>query len=655
MCGIAGILRVHSGSGEVPPPRVAIADQWLDLLDAHIAHRGPDGSGRFRDRACRADGAIVDIALVHRRLSIIDRDGGAQPMVAPATDVAGRTYNAAAIVFNGCIYNHRELRRELESLGHHFTTDHSDTEVLLHGQRAWGDVGLASRLDGMFAYAIWEREHAELVLARDRAGEKPLYEAELAPGLYAFASTAAALIALREYLRSLGLVQGPLDPFPRGMAQWLRFGGSMSPMLDGIEELDIGVVTRYGPHDIGDGTITDFAQRSYFEDLPSRGEGPTLTTDSLDAILNNAVTSRLEADVPLACFLSGGVDSSLIAAIAQRHLGNLATFTVHMPDPRYDESAAAAATAKLLGTRHQTLTCEPTPAADLVALTEQLGLPFGDSSLLPTHWLSRAVRQHAPVALSGDGGDELFAGYERHAAARWIARFGGLLRNIPRSIGDAAHPTSRWSKVSRLGDAARYGYEELLAIFPRHELDLLVEGSTELIPPTPPSFPSVLDAPLHDFRWYLPGDLMRKSDTASMAVALEVRSPMLSTSVVRAALATSLDSLTPGGRRKGLLREVAARHVPREVVDRRKMGFAIPVGEWLRSDFGGMRALMMDLLGERATDPFPEELLGLRIRRSRAEALVREHQEGVRDHSQRLYMLTVLAIWCRWRAGVARG
>ncbi len=653
MCGIAGILRVHTGGGTAPPPEAAIPDAWLDLLDRHIAHRGPDGAGRFRDRARRADGATVDVALLHRRLAIIDREGGAQPMVAPST--GPESTDLLAVTFNGCIYNHRELRRELESLGHRFTTDHSDTEVLLHGQRAWGDEGLPSRLDGMFAYAIWERATAELILARDRVGEKPAYEAHLAPGLYAFASTAAALIALWEHLRSCGLVQGPLDPFPRGMAQWLRFGGSLIPMLDGLEELDIGVVTRYGPHDIGDGTITDFAQRSSFEDLPSRGEAPTLTTDSLDALLNTAVTSRLEAEVPLACFLSGGVDSSLIAAIAQRHLGNLATFTVHMPDPRYDESAAAAATAKLLGTRHQTLTCEPTPAADLVALTEQLGLPFGDSSLLPTHWLSRAVRQHAPVALSGDGGDELFAGYERHAAARWIARFGGLLRSIPRSIGDAAHPTSRWSKVTRLGDAARAGYEELLAIFPRHELDALVEGSTEVLPPTPPGYPPVQDAPRHDFLWYLPGDLMRKSDTASMAVALEVRSPMLATGVVRAALATSLDSLTPGGQRKGLLRAVANRYLPRSITDRRKMGFAIPIGEWLRSDFGGMRTLMLDLIGPGATDPFPEAILGLRLRRPRIAAMIQEHDTGQRDHSQRLYMLTTLAIWCRWRQRLARG
>jgi asparagine synthase (glutamine-hydrolysing) len=650
MCGIAGILRVHARGTTPPPQDAAIPGLWLDLLDRHIAHRGPDGAGRFRDRARRADGATVDVALLHRRLAIIDREGGAQPMVAPST--GPESTDLLAVTFNGCIYNHRDLRRELESLGHRFTTDHSDTEVLLHGQRAWGDEGLPSRLDGMFAYAIWQRAAASLILARDRVGEKPLYTATLAPGLYAFASTAAAVIALRERLRSEGLVQGPLAPDPRGMALWLRFGGSTLPMLQDIDELDIGVVARFGVHDLGNGAVSDFAQRVSFEDLPPRGEAPTLTTDSLDALLNNAVTSRLEADVPLACFLSGGVDSSLIAAIAQRHLGNLATFTVQMPDPRYDESAAAAATAAFLGTRHQTLTCEPTPAADLVALTQQLGLPFGDSSLLPTHWLSRAVRQHAPVALSGDGGDELFAGYERHAAARWIARFGGLLRNIPRAIGHAAHPTSRWSKVTRLSDAARAGYEDLLAIFPRHELDLLLEGSAHLLPP---SSTPVLDAPRHDFRWYLPGDLMRKSDTASMAVALEVRAPMLATSLVRAALATSLDSLSPGGRRKGLLRALASRYLPRGVTDRPKMGFAIPVGEWLRSDFGGMRTLMLDHIGPAATDPFPEPILGLRLRRPRVDAMIQEHDSGQRDHAQRLYMLTTLAIWCQWRKKLSQG
>jgi asparagine synthase (glutamine-hydrolysing) len=656
MCGIAGIIRVHPPQSEPPPPPlVGIPDEWLEVLDAAIAHRGPDGSGCFRDRARRSDGSIVDVALVHRRLAIIDPRDGTQPMISAASQ---DPTDLLATVFNGCIYNHAQLRRELEALGHRFATHHSDTEVLLHGQRAWGGEVLAQRLDGMFAFATWDRRSATLTLARDRAGEKPLYHTHLGEHMYAFASTAVALVKLRHaikqpHARRPGLI-APDAPSPSGVAAWLRFGGSLITPYEQIDEFDVGVVATYALQDWGDGVAHNAAACDWFEDPNASRTGPALTVDALGTLLDDAVRSRLESDVPLACFLSGGVDSSIVASLAQKHLGLLRTFTVQMPDPALDESAKAAEVARLLGTRHETLPCESSPAQDLVHLIHQLGLPFADSSLLPTYWLSRAVRQHATVALSGDGGDELFAGYERHQAARWLASYRAPLSLIPTWLARGASARSRRAKLARLGDAARSGYDDLLAIFPRRELSLLIEDAPRHLPPAYPHIPTT-DAPHHDFRWYLPGDLMRKSDTASMSVALEVRSPLLATAVVRAALATPLDALTPGGQRKGLLRAAAARLLPRHIVDQPKSGFAIPLANWLRSDFGGLRTLMLDHIGPAATDPFPEPLLGLRIRRSRVETLIAEHDAGVRDHAQRLYALTVLAIWCRWRARMGAG
>ena len=643
MCGIAGILRVYApgqSPESLPPPRDSIPDAWLRVLDDGIAHRGPDGRGEFRDRAVRGDGCTVDVALIHRRLTVIDPRTGAQPMV------TGEGRALLATVFNGCIYNHRDLRRELSALGRRFTTDHADTEVIPHAYAQWGDDAPA-HLDGMFAFAVWDRVRAELFLARDTAGEKPLYECHAGPGVYAFASVHAAL---GRFLARFGQELGGngLMCSPQGLAEWLRFGGSLIPLTNQIDEVDVRVCSRTVPGDddgANPGGVS--ATRGWYADLPARrptNDGKAVPTAAdVDSCLAAAVQSRLEADVPLGCFLSGGVDSSLVALHARRALGSLRTFTVRMPDARYDESDHAARVAGLIGAEHHTLDCNANPAEDLVHLIEQLGLPFGDSSLLPTYWVSRAARQHVTVALSGDGGDELFAGYERHAAARWLARAPGFLGLLPNWIGAGAHPRSNRAKLARLGNAARHGYDELLAIFPHDMLRHLAPGLPEL-PPGSPRVPT-LDAPRRDFEWYLPGDLLRKADTASMAVALEVRAPFLARSMVHLGLTTPLAALTPGGQRKGLLRAAARLHLPADVVDRPKMGFAIPLSEWLRSDFGGLGSLLRDTLA--AADPFPASLLGVEIDRSFVSRLVDDHMTARRDHAQRLYMLLVLALWCR--------
>jgi asparagine synthase (glutamine-hydrolysing) len=657
VCGIGGILCVWPAGAAVSAPSESIPESWLDIIDESIKHRGPDGQGRFRDRVRRADGSTVDVALVHRRLSILDHAGGAQPMVSEQGR-PGLNDGRVTVVFNGCIYNHRELRKELQGRGHTFVTDHSDTEVLIHGWREWGlgaihycdlcDVraeGLCSRLDGMFAFAIWDGRAGSVTLGRDQHGEKPLYmcsreSGERGPRLYAFASTASGLL---RWSRLVGLER------PGFLDEWVQEG--YSPMAWSVTE-----VLRCGTETLGinrgeEGGLRPRAQYEPAGSQPIDVEGlkaawertSNLRVDQVDRLLDEAVRGRLEADVPLGSFLSGGVDSSLVAHYARRALGKLATFTVRMPEPAYDESEHAEKAAKIIGTDHTTLSCETRPAEDLASLICQLGLPFGDSSLLPTYWVSRATRGHVKVALSGDGGDELFAGYERYQAATILSRWGWLLRLLPARAFKDADPKSRSSKARRLVEAARgRGYADLRSIFPR------VLAAKLGLRSWPPPFRgtgrgAVERAISSDLEDYLPGDLMRKSDTASMSVALEVRAPLLSNGLTGAARTATIKSLMPMGMRKGLLRQVARKHLPPEIVDRPKMGFAIPVGQWFRSDYGGMKTMLMDHL--RSAEPWPN--FGVDLNRGFVDQMVGEHMEERRDHSQRLYMLLVLSIWSK--------
>jgi asparagine synthase (glutamine-hydrolysing) len=622
MCGIGGILATDGAP---------IPDAWADAIDRRIAYRGPDGEGRFHDRVeHERDGArrVTEVVLVHRRLSIIDHAGGGQPMVSPRGRDEGEGLVAA--VFNGCLYNHRELRKELEGLGRSFTSDHSDTEVLLHGYREWGEA-LDERLEGMYAAAIWDRGGARLVLLRDWFGEKPLYLARGAggrSGVTAFASDARAVAGID------GSFAGRIDPswLPAYLQLGYGWRGHTPYACDGGD----------GPSPVVAAPLTVVERCD--ELMPTRPREAHAPGDFED-LLEGSVAARLEADVPLGCFLSGGVDSSLIAVFAQRLRPDLATFSVRMPDPRYDESDHAERVAAHLGTSHRTLDCAARPAEDLEHLVCTLGQPFGDSSILPTYWVSRAARTHVKVALSGDGGDELFFGYERYLAARHLVRHRRALRWLPAGWLARAHPTTRRHKLGRLGvmarDLDRCGLFAMESLFSCEQLAQLLGGPPPALPRAEWGFDPMLDLRRADVCHYLPGDLLTKVDTASMAVALEVRAPFLDRSLARAALAAPTWQLAPGGRRKGLLREVARKHLPADAVDRRKMGFAIPIGEWFANDFGGLRELLLDHL--RSSDPFGP----FHLERRAVDALVDEHLDGVRDHGQRLFALLTLAIWAR--------
>ncbi|UCD75459.1 MAG: asparagine synthase (glutamine-hydrolyzing) [Phycisphaerales bacterium] len=655
MCGIGGILRTDGQP---------IPEEWLDAIDARIAYRGPDGCGRFRDRVeidTPEGKKTVEVAFVHRRLSIIDLEDGAQPMVSERgrTDEEG----LVAVVFNGCIYNHRELRKELEAAGHKFVTDHSDTEVLIHGWREWG-TNLADHLEGMYAFAIWDRGAATLYLARDRFGEKPLYVRETSTDLGGDWPD-VPIAAFSSEVASLQSIPAP-DPVCGDYCrmQWLQpflMLGYTTDSIPGPDLLDIDVLPGesgwiFNPSESGSSCEPTFIDT----------ESPEPCGRDIEDLLDQAVARRMEADVPLGCFLSGGVDSSLIAHFARKHRLDLRTFSVKMPDPRYDESHHAEQVALHLATDHTTLECDPHPVEDLVHLIDILGQPFGDSSILPTYWVSKAAREHVKVAIAGDGGDELFLGYERYLAARFLTRHHRWLGLLPSRMLKRLNPKSRLNKLGRLGDMARgysdFGVVMMEALFMLPELeDLDARFSSPRWRCSIDEDHSITDALgcqggwfdmeagtdalelLRDFdiENYLPGDLLRKVDTASMACALEVRCPFLDRDLASAVLAMPIDDLIPGGKRKGLLRNIARKYLPREVVDRPKMGFAIPIGEWFRSDYGGMKTLLMDHL--TSGEPFGP----ISLNRKAVQRFIDEHMSGRYDHSLRLFTLLTLSIWAR--------
>ncbi len=671
MCGIAGILRVSTrGDAGLRPARVAIPEAWLDALDTSIAQRGPDGRGRFRDRGVRGDGAAVDVALVQRRLSILDHAGGRQPMVATdggGADVGGGELfhgpsasaeawcgyeqvrsgpGLVAVVFNGCIYNHRALRAGLVGAGHVFASDHSDTEVLLHGWRAWG-AGLGGELDGMFAFAVWDRAAGVLALARDQAGEKPMYASIFSHDgdeVLAFGSSCAGVA------RVMRLAGVPVVVDAVGVGMWLKHG--YWPRLPvNISEVEPGAT-----HVISAGASAGHALAKPACVLVPAGFGKEhdrgpISAAEVQSLLLGAVHGRLDADVPIGCFLSGGVDSSVVAAVAQAALAQsgrrLLTFHVAMAESRMDESPYARMVAAHIGSEHVELTCKPSAAGDLVRLIAQLGLPFGDSSLLPTHWVSVAARERVAVALGGDGGDELFGGYQRYQANEAMAR-ASWLRPVVRAV-PACVVGMLGGSAGRVATALRnHGYDDVLTIFRTPQVEgLLGAGrARELLSAGYAGRDVGGDARQDDFAVYLPGDLMRKVDTASMAVALEVRAPLLERGVVGRALRATLGEVYAGQGRKGLLRQVARQMVPAAAIDRKKMGFGVPMGRWVREDFAGLRTLLNERFSE--ADPWP----GVGIDKTAAMRMLREHDERTRDHGQRLYMLLVMSLWA---GGLARG
>ncbi len=630
MCGIAGIVRFDDRP---------IETRRLYAMLEHLRHRGPDGNGISEHQRC---------ALVHTRLAVIDPPGGSQPMHLPKINNVGPLH----LVFNGEIYNHRELRRTLEQRGHRFFSDHCDTEVILVGFREWGSE-LPKRLSGMFAFAIWDESQKQLFLARDRMGKKPLYFRKEHNELI-FASLVATIVKsdrLDNRPRSTTINQAALQTY-------LRLGYPFQQsMIEGIVELPHAhwiAFDRYGREKC----------ESYWQPPPVSLANTTIdATQVLDEILNEAVTRRLDADVPLGCFLSGGIDSSLIAAIAQKQLADygprLKTFSVAMPAAQYDESEYARSVADHIGAEHITLETNPGQAVDdLLQLMAVSGEPTADSSILPTYWLCKATRQHVAVALSGDGGDELFGGYDRYRAIRILNKHAWWLKHLPQRSLDSTNQKSRRTRLKRLIQAARCGncsatrYHHMIHLFTSKQLSLLGLNCDPLTAREPHLTPlphwqdhgndDIHAAMQWDRNHYLPFDLLRKLDRASMAVALEVRCPMLDSQICDLAAHWPVSVLMPRNQQKGLLRKVAAQYLPRSIVNRPKQGFAIPIGLWFRST---LKDQLVDLLNHDYLQDFG-------IRNHGVRTLIDQHITGQFDHTHRLFALLQLAVWMQWLKGI---
>lgn len=588
-----------------------------------IAHRGPDGRDVWSDGIC---------GLAFARLAILDLDPRAMQ---PMTD--GKRW----IVFNGEIYNFRELRGELDRIrpGYAWKTT-GDTEVILRAFDAWGE-NCVEKFNGMFALAVWEPETRAIFLARDRMGQKPLFWAMRAGVSLAFGSEMAAL-------RGVTWIKWEVDP--NSVGEYLQTGYIASPatIYREVQKLPPGCWVRCG----ADGSV---AMKRYF-DPNEIGEKIDVGAKDVKTAVLRAVKRQLVSDVPVGCFLSGGIDSSVIAAAMKAAVSDgqaVMTFAIGFDDPRYDETKFAAQVAKHLGTEHREFTVRPDAAEDLPKLARVFGEPFGDSSALPTHYLSRETRRHVKVALSGDGGDELFAGYDRYRAMR-LGSAGGRMPGIFRRMAAAmpgGHPKSAMTRARRfvaaMGLPAPRRYAEYVGLFDHRTLEALYPAGAarrreivaEVYEKLDDDRDLVQAALATDRVTYLPEDLLTKLDRASMLHALEVRSPFMDHELVRLAAGLTTAQLLRGGPKR-MLREAFAGDLPEFVFRRKKMGFAVPIGEWFRESLRGMAEELLFAGDSFASANFQENVV---------REIIDSHCGGVVDHSQRIFALVMLELWWRGR------
>ncbi len=608
MCGIAGFV----GRGELA---------WLQAMTHRIAHRGPDADGHYID-------AAAGVYLGHRRLAIVDLEGGAQPMWTADGSVG--------VIFNGEIYNHGLLRDELKAAGCIFQTDHSDTEVLLHAWKIWGE-DFVSRLNGMWAFAIYDRTQRCIFMSRDRFGEKPLYWFQRS-GTFAFASELTALMEHPDCPRSSAA---------RALQKYYAYAFIPAPLtiLEHVSKLPAGHNLRF---DLNDDRVTVTRYWHYEIDPIDPAVGEESLVDELLELLDGAVKRRLMSDVPLGVFLSGGVDSSLIAALAAKHIGSgqLKTFSIGFTDASFDELPHANRVAALLGTDHHTDVLDLNKAIELLpGILENLDEPQGDASLLPTWLLARFTRQLVTVALGGDGGDELFAGYDPflalkkaelysqmvprpvHAAIRLLAthlpvshKNISLDFKIKRTLRGLSYPASQWNPAW-IGALEPHEIAEFLRS-PCSPEDVYSEAISawDACAQT-----NTVDRTLEFFtRFYLQDGILAKVDRATMMNSLEARAPFLDIEVANFARRLPAQWKLRNGTTKYLLKQAALRLLPADIVHRKKKGFGTPVGSWLRTG----------RLAPTSLDPFV---------RNRVVA----HQAGKVDDRLFLWCQLVRETWCK--------
>jgi asparagine synthase (glutamine-hydrolysing) len=631
MCGIAGIFVLNEGADATHLH--ACAQKMGDAL----LTRGPDSGGVWVD-------AAKGLALSHRRLSIIDvSPEGHQPMVS----ASGRY----VVSYNGEIYNYQELRAQLS----YPYRGHSDTEVLLAAIEAWGIEKALKTINGMFAIALWDKETQTLTLARDRMVEKPLYYGWVENN-FVFASELKALKTLSEWKPTINR---------DALNLLIRYSYIQAPhsIYEHIYKLPSAHYVQ-----IQKGQI-ELQTKSYWslEDVVQQGLNQRLTCSSteaaglLDTKLKFAVSQRMMADVPLGAFLSGGVDSSAIVALMQTQSSRpVKTFTIGFHEQGFNEAPFAKAVAQHLGTEHHEMYLSPQAALDVIPkLAEMYDEPFADSSQIPTHLVSHFARQHVTVALSGDGGDEVFGGYNRYVRGPAIwntistvpyglrAPISKLLlalhtRLIHRLVPQGNSPLSKL--VRKLGNyyekiGIRTPEEFYLRLVAIYDDANLVLGARELslLPNTKPLSLTLAEwMMLQDALTYFPDDIMTKVDRASMAVSLETRTPFTDPDLIAFAWQLPLAMKIHGGKGKQILRDVLYRYVPKELIERPKTGFSIPLAMWLR---GPLKSWAADLL---APDLLKRQgFLDVQA----VQALWNSHQSGQRDREHQLWNILMFQSW----------
>jgi asparagine synthase (glutamine-hydrolysing) len=621
MCGIAGF----ADSRPSPAGTTASGTEFslVHRMCEAIRHRGPDDEGIY---------AEPGIGLGMRRLSIIDLAGGRQPIHNETRTVR--------VVFNGEIYNYRALRRELEGRGHAFTTA-SDTETIVHAYEEWGEAAFV-RLRGMFGIALWDQSRRTLLLARDRAGIKPLHYAERNGRLY-FASEIKSLLAAGAVGSSLNL-----DALDHYLA-FLYTPGDAS-IFEGVRKLPPGHYLRWR-----DGRAELHRYWQVAEAEPFAGSEAD-AIDALRTVLADAVESHLMSDVPLGAFLSGGIDSSAVVGFMARASSRpVKTFSIGFDEPQFDELEHARAVARHFGTEHHEFVVKPDALSILDALVWHFDEPFADSSAIPTWYVSQIARRHVTVVLSGDGGDELFGGYDRYLPDPRAARFDRLPVPGRHHLAAAVwprlpHGTKGKNLLRHVAQDPSGRYIDSIALLHADERTALYSPDVRRAMKANAEarlarhFDRFSALPLHsrmmrfDFETYLPEDVLTKVDRMSMAHSIESRVPLLDNDVIDFAATLPARFKIAKGRRKHVLKEAVRPMLPPGTVDRRKQGFGVPLGVWFQ---GGLTAIFSDVLGSpraRQRGFFDPAFTG---------RLIREHLSGQRDHSMRLWQLLVFELWQR--------
>ncbi len=623
MCGIAGFVNGKLVGAAQERERA----QLLDRMCRIIRHRGPDDQGMLIRGA---------VALGMRRLSIIDLAGGHQPISNETGDVT--------VVFNGEIYNYRDLQRELEARGHHFQT-HSDTEAIVHAYEEYG-AACVTRFRGMFALALWDEKEHTLFLARDRAGKKPLYYTLTREGTLVFGSELKSLLQHPEVTREVD---------PAALDAYFTLGYVPDPLsiYRGIHKLAPGHHLTFKDDAVKLTQYWDFSYDVADEATPREA---TDYLEELRALLDESVRVRLVSDVPLGAFLSGGIDSSAVVGLMARHMTQpVKTFSIGFHEDSFNELKYARIAAKHFGTEHQEFIVTPDICDIVDELAWHFDEPFADSSAIPTYMVSKLARQHVTVILSGDGGDELFAGYTRYVTDRRrgnFARLPRLLREQLMQPLSARLPHGAWGRnyLYNIALDPLERYLDSVSVFTRlNKLSLYTAPFQAQLRAAVSELPSFQDYAAHvksrepldallyiDSKTYLPGDILTKVDRMSMAASLEARAPLLDHKLIEFVTRIPARLKMKGNETKHIFKEAIRDFVPTEILNRPKQGFGVPVNQWINQQLRGR--MRETLTGTRARNR------GL-VEQGYVELLLDEHERNRRDHGTQLWALFMLELW----------